>query len=536
MNLIYHRSKVLFAVCVLLLMTGGKIFPQQATTPTAAAKSAEEKARQQTQPPVTATRVIVSPRPQTNTPQVVTVVHQLSAMKVLRLLLRQPGEKDIVAMMNGPLATRNDVHTNIIAGLALDDGKTIAVWLPQATVEIDGLLRQSSLSSQFPDPFNQAAATAANLSIVLSDGKRVRVSYVGLDVTTGVSVLQGNLAGVMAGKPKPEEKLFEGQRMHLVAPQRVPAPTADAPATIYVRVGESDGRLDQITRTSAGQLERFTVTAPDLSPAFVGGIAVDDSGVTTGIVEEVDGIRARVLPASLIDAAVRRVLKQQASVPRPLLGVRGDPAAFAPRGSFLSFGWNEQDLGSFFQKPTGILLTSVLPGTPAANAKLRPGDVIMRVNEDEVKTEEDFTWFLGEAGSGSDVRFTIARPGQLTPESIQVKLGGSLEPVSSKFELGNLPGADASMLRLGMETVALSGKAASTEGILGGLLVVAVERGSAASQGGVREGDLIEMIDGRPAVRALGIPFFIGPGKKHSFSLVREHQRIQIVLETPLEK
>ena len=29
----------------------------------------------------------------------------------------------------------DDVHTNVIAGLAMDDGETIAAWLPEAEVE-----------------------------------------------------------------------------------------------------------------------------------------------------------------------------------------------------------------------------------------------------------------------------------------------------------------------------------------------------------------------------------------------------------------
>ena len=53
-----------------------------------------------------------------------------------------------------------------------------------------------------------------------------------------------------------------------------------------------------------------------------------------------------------------------------------------------------------FEKQIGILLTSVLPGTPAAAAKLRAGDVIVRVNQDEVKSAEEFSTLLCDIGSG----------------------------------------------------------------------------------------------------------------------------------------
>ena len=53
-----------------------------------------------------------------------------------------------------------------------------------------------------------------------------------------------------------------------------------------------------------------------------------------------------------------------------------------------------------------------------------------------------------------------------------------------------------------------------------------------AARGGLREGDVIEMIDGRPIGRGawtFGFPF--NRQKKHVVSLVREREKKQIVLE-----
>src|SRR6266508_65869 len=69
-------------------------------------------------------------------PQVVTIVHRLSGVKMLRYLLRQRTEGDQVFTID-PDAISNDAHASIIAGWALDDGKTIAARLPQAGAEIE---------------------------------------------------------------------------------------------------------------------------------------------------------------------------------------------------------------------------------------------------------------------------------------------------------------------------------------------------------------------------------------------------------------
>ncbi|HEY8205713.1 MAG TPA: hypothetical protein VIF81_13355, partial [Pyrinomonadaceae bacterium] len=49
-------------------------------------------------------------------PQIVTVVHRLSGVKLLRYLLRENGEPGTIATIN-PDAIANDAHASIIAGL-----------------------------------------------------------------------------------------------------------------------------------------------------------------------------------------------------------------------------------------------------------------------------------------------------------------------------------------------------------------------------------------------------------------------------------
>src|SRR3982751_553239 len=68
-------------------------------------------------------------------PQVITVLHRINGFKMLRLLL-QSGEPIGAFESADDVMKLKSVHTNIIAGLALDDGETIAAWLPEAEVEV----------------------------------------------------------------------------------------------------------------------------------------------------------------------------------------------------------------------------------------------------------------------------------------------------------------------------------------------------------------------------------------------------------------
>src|SRR5688572_17529307 len=68
-------------------------------------------------------------------PQVVTIVHRLNGLKMLRMLLRSQDQVQAVANLDSAFNLMDDVHTNVIAGLAMGDGETIAAWLPQAEAE-----------------------------------------------------------------------------------------------------------------------------------------------------------------------------------------------------------------------------------------------------------------------------------------------------------------------------------------------------------------------------------------------------------------
>jgi hypothetical protein len=81
-------------------------------------------------------RVTVVPNQTQLAPQVVTVVHRLTGVKLLRLLQRQSGETFSIENID-PQTLMTDAHASILAGWALDDGKTIAARLPQAFAELE---------------------------------------------------------------------------------------------------------------------------------------------------------------------------------------------------------------------------------------------------------------------------------------------------------------------------------------------------------------------------------------------------------------
>jgi S1-C subfamily serine protease len=543
-----NRSRLL----ILLGLLGGLCVSVSAQTAAPATAQVEQTETVQQQPSDKAqtrtpqrrpaqlpAKVTVMPGSAQALPQVVTIVHRLSGLKMLRLVMRQAGERGTLATID-PQAITSDAHASIIAGWTLDDGKTIAARLPQAAAEIE-------MESMWPfDPLDKnekAAATLAaeagrasvepDLTVITSDGRKLRVHYVGLDGLTGLSLLQINGPVPPARAGATDVNVVAGQRVSIFAPERAEPEGEASLGHIYVRVGEIDGTIADVTRAKSGKLEGLSVRSAKLSPAAIGGIACDEAGNTLGIVEDVVGSNARVVPADTVREAAQRLLARQGSVPRPLLGVRGEPVEFASAATFLANGWKENQFTDLMKDQSGILLTWVLPGSPAADAKLAPGDVIVQVNQEMVKSAEEFSKLLGNAGPGADVLFTVARPGATTPFSISTKLGGSFEPqFEYRFDLPKLvaPRVMSNFGRLGIETMLIEPQMATQLGARAGVLVVTVRPGSLAARGGIREGDVIESIDGRPVGRgAWGIN--LSAQKKHVVSIVRDKEKKQIVLE-----
>lgn len=555
---------------VLVMTVVGSTTAQVATTPPAPTtpQSAPPPPQQRKARAVRrgTTPVIVDDR--VAAPQVVTILRRLNGLSMFRLLLRSGEEIGAITRLDEAFRINDEVHTSVIAGLAMDDGETIAARLPQVDAELGpamapaaALAPQAPLSSMsLPSAKGAPAAMSEpgllvgagglfdhpDVTVIGRDGKRLVARYIGLDGVTGLSVLR--LAGhhALGAASIKDLTVNVGQRIRVLGPEPVERSDLRTASTIYVRIGETEARVVSVTRAPSGTMARIRITSAKLSPANIGGIAINDAGETVGIVEAVEKNEATLLPHALVRSAARRVLEKQASVPRPWLGIRGEPIGAFPIEQMLRGGWQAEMARSLVRQHRGILLTSVAPGSPAAGAALRPGDVILRVNEGDIKNADDFSWLLEEVGAGNSVNFTVARPGKTITEAIELTL--SEAPVAfygSTDEVTRGPEVDIErvvrprsfsaaynslsmmLLSQGIETIALRPPAAARFGAASGLLVIYVNPQTRAFKSGLRSGDIIEKIDGRSVISDAIKPA-LDSGTNYSLNVVRNKEKLVI--------
>lgn len=450
-------------------------------------------------------------------PQVVTIIHRLNGLKMFRLLLRSEQVQSIDALDSG-FNLMDDVHTNVIAGLAMDDGETIAAWLPEADVEFGPPVVAFPVSSRPPkSPRAFSLFDGPDVSVIGPDGKQVPAKYIGFDAATGLSILRlENKNAVSSGVIK-DEPVNSGDVVLLFGPEPV---TKTRP--LLARMGAIEGRVEDVMLAPSGGIARFKVSAAKLSKANIGGVAINQAGDTIGIIDGLEGNEASILPVASIKRAAQRVLEQQASVPRPWLGVKGEAVAALKLDQIQNHGWEMTRAAALAGKHRGILLTSIVPGSPAERAELRAGDVILKIDDKDIQTADEFTWWLEQAGPSSSVEFTVVSPDRPAEWAMNVKLSGMLDQWSRVNWRSHFPSTKGFwLIDQGIETIALKPLVASQLGTTPGLLIVYVDPVTAAFEAGLEPGDVIQTINGKPVSVFRTTP----KSDSYTFEVVRKKQK-----------
>jgi S1-C subfamily serine protease len=418
------------------------------------------------------------------------------------------------------LPSPSDVHTNIVAGYISDDGRTVVARLPQAEADLDSF--PAPTSNLFAAAKPQAAPKAeSEYTLITSDGRRVDAKFVGLDATTGLTLLEAS-STLMSNAPVGTEGSTEdptvGQSVRFYMPalatpvaRSVMPPT---PGFIYVNIDEKEGRLTEVRSGSTGRPFRLVAHTPSASPEWTGAVAATESGDVIGIVSQTDEGETQIVPVVTVLGARERVMRLRASAPQPWLGVRGGPAFQSTLQTWESFGWKPEVALPHIQARGGVFLTSVAPGAPAALAGLKAGDLISRVGARDVRGVEDLSLTLKEAGVGSSLDFTVWRALEPSPLKFTVRLAAARNPAlafdEAEWRAASAAGVNAvvapspasafetanSLRAFGLDGLGLTARGAARLGARGGMLVVAVRADSPAARCGLRAGDVIETANG----------------------------------------
>ena len=142
-------------------------------------------------------------------------------------------------------------------------------------------------------------------------------------------------------------------------------------------------------------------------------------------------------------------------------------------------------------KDGGVLVSSVLPGSPADTAGILSGDVILSIDAKQVSKVRDVTRQVAALDPGEDAKLTLLRDGSETVLDVMI---GEMPNTKQIASLDAEEQSDQPKIGLRLRTLAEREKAQA--GVEEGVLVSEVDYGSPAYEKGIRAGDIIVAVDG----------------------------------------
>jgi serine protease Do len=325
---------------------------------------------------------------------------------------------------------------------------------------------------------NQHVVDGADEIIVyLSDHREFEANVVGSDKRSDIALLKIDAKGLPVVKIGKSQELKVGEWVLAIG-----SPFGfdhSVTAGIVSAKGRSLPRENYVP---------FIQTDVAINPGNSGGPLFNLDGEVVGVNSQIYSRTGGFMGLSFsipIEVAMNVVeqLKSSGHVARGWLGV---VIQDVPRELAGSFG---------LKHPQGALISQVLEDSPAEKAKLQEGDVILAYNGTEITSSSKLPPLVGASEVDKSADLTILRNRKRI--NVKVKIGAlpEEEPVAMNPS-GMAPHSSSNVL--GLEVQDLTAKQIESMGSRkGGVLVTQVEPG-AASDAGIREGDVIQMINNTP--------------------------------------
>ena len=332
-----------------------------------------------------------------------------------------------------------------------------------------------------------AGPQAVELSVTLSSLERVNAKFVGWDHWTDLALLRIDLAEVKRRGLKfshadfgDSGKLFPGETVYAVGTPH------GLTRTVTRGIISNNNRWFEDNRGvrgyETGQFNTWLQTDAAINPGNSGGPLVTEDGRIIGINSRTY-LGAENLGFAIPSATAQRVvagLARDGAITRSYLGLV--PGALQDFEGFYALALN-----------TGTLVNSIDPGSPAARAGLRAGDILLAING--AKVDGRFPEQL------PPIQNTIASLPVGATVTLTVKRGADTRDFAVATEkLESRIGEECALEAWGL-TVQKVSRSYARENQLGdadGVRVLGVQAGFPAAVAGLARGDVIRKINQQP--------------------------------------
>jgi Do/DeqQ family serine protease len=278
------------------------------------------------------------------------------------------------------------------------------------------------------------------------------------------------------------------------------------------------GIVSAVARTQVGitDFQFFIQTDAAINPGNSGGALVDLrgrlAGINTAIFSRSGGSQGIgfAIPANMVRVVVASAKSGGSAVKRPWLGAKLQDVTI------------EIAEGLGLKRPGGALVANVSPGSPAARAGLKIGDLIVTIDGQSVDDPNAFDYRFATKPLGGSAQLGLLRNGQ------EMRVTVALEPA---------PDVPRDELVIGSRSPFLGAKVANLSPALAeelridakaeGVAVIDVPDNSIAARYGFRRGDVIVTVNGEAIAKTRDLERAAGEAKRTwTVTIVRGGQRI----------
>ncbi len=313
---------------------------------------------------------------------------------------------------------------------------------------------------------------ADNILVRLSDRREFEAKVIGVDERTDVALVKIDAEDLPIVRIGDSEKLQVGEWVLAIG------------APFGFEYSATQGIVSALGRNLPSEsYVPFIQTDVAVNPGSSGGPLINADGEVVGINSQIFSRSGGYMGLSFaipINVAmnVATQLQTKGYVSRGWLGVLIQPVT---KELAESFG---------LDRPTGALIAQVMPDSPASQADLQPGDIILEFDGHKVTSSGQLPPIVGNTPVGKRVKVRILRDGK--PRTVEVTIR---ELQEEKFKTAKAKGV---LEALGMTVADLSPEEREELGLKNhGVRVVEVTDGPAALAG-LRKGDVIESVNHRP--------------------------------------
>ena len=282
------------------------------------------------------------------------------------------------------------------------------------------------------------------------------------------------------------------------------------------------GIVSALARTEVGitDYQFFIQTDAAINPGNSGGALVDLGGrlvgVNTAIFSRSGGSQGIgfAIPANMVKVVVASAKSGGSIVKRPWLGARLQ--AVTP----------EIAEGLGLKRPSGALVASVTPMSPAARAGLKTSDLIVAIDAQPVEDANAFDYRFATKAIGGSARLGVIRGGkevalsvvlEAAPDTPHEELVIASPSPFQGARVSNLSPALAENLRLDPSTQ--------------GVVIVDIAAGSPAQSLGFQRGDLVLSVNNAKIAKTRDLERVAGQqSRRWSITIVRGGQQVSVEL------